>query len=274
MSHTLINGQFADTIPFDDRGLAYGDGLFETFALQGGNILFRERHLARLQRGARRLMIDLDMAATNAELDLLSAQWGSDRAVLKLIVTRGSSGRGYGIDPLAPARRIVTVATVADYPASYYRSGIELALCQTPLAIAPLLAGIKHLNRLEQVLARAELTARQQEGLLLDSEGWVVEGSFSNLFLVKDHCLLTPLLDRCGVAGIAREVIIEQALAAGIAVLQQRVSLAEVMEADALFMTNSLIEAWPVRQFNGRQFDSVAWAARARQWLLMAGEAA
>lgn len=272
MSHSLINGCSADTIPIDDRGLAYGDGLFETLLLEEGVLRFRRRHLQRLRRGAERLALSIDLAVINRDLDQIVAQAGSGSYCVKLLVTRGSSARGYAIDPQAPVRRIVTLADVPQYPAAYYQQGVSLALCRTPLAIAPHLAGIKHLNRLEQVLARAELSATEQEGVLLDSEGYVVEGVFSNLFLVVGDELLTPRLDRCGVAGITREVIMEQARQAGVKVTERRLMLAELMTADALFMTGSLIQAWPVRCFNGRSFDSVGWADRARGWLQRAAE--
>lgn len=267
MSHSLINGCSADTVPIDDRGLTYGDGLFETMLLEDGVLRFRQRHLLRLQRGAERLALSIDLAVINRDLDQIVSQAGAGRYSVKLLVTRGSSARGYAIDPLAAVRRIVTLGPTPQYPAAYYQQGVSLALCRTPLAIAPHLAGIKHLNRLEQVLARTELSVLEQEGVLLDSEGYVVEGVFSNLFLVVDDELVTPCLDRCGVAGIAREVIMEEAVKVGVKVTERRVILAELMAASALFMTGSLIQVWPVRSFNGGSFDSVAWAERARGWL-------
>ena len=110
-----------------------------------------------------------------------------------------------------------------------------------------LLAGLKHLNRLEQVLARAEWQdTAYAEGLLCDTSGRVIEGVFSNLFLIKDGELITPDLSRCGVAGVMRAEILQQAQSLGISQTVRDVSYAELVAADEVFVCNSLYGIWPV----------------------------
>lgn len=266
----LVNGLPAEAVPADDRGLAYGDGVFETLYVEQGHIHWLDRHLQRLVHGCERLRIDGDGLADRLLDDiaaLLAQTAPPDPAVLKLMVTRGSSERGYAIEPGAAVRRIVKLTGAPRYPEGYYSHGVKVRLCQTRLAQQPLLAGIKHLNRLEQVLARMELSAGEQEGLLCDSAGHVIEGTCSNLFARYGEQLVTPSLDDAGVAGIARELVLEHAAAAGVAVVVEPLTPSRLLRADALVVTNSIIGAWPVADFDGQRFQSVELAAILRNWI-------
>ena len=157
-----VNGQPAESLALADRGLAYGDGLFETIKVQGGRAVLLERHLARLQDGCQRLKIPCDMPTLRGELLEYMQQLGD--GVCKLILTRGVGQRGYGLpDPCVP-QRILQASAVPQWPAAHQQQGIQLFACQLRLSEQPLLAGLKHLNRLEQVLARAEWS--DQECLL------------------------------------------------------------------------------------------------------------
>lgn len=250
----LVNGQQTDAIPVSDRGLQYGDGLFETIAISQGQPLQWQAHLQRLQKGCARLGISMpDEDALIAETRKLAND--CERGVLKIIVTRGSGGRGY-----RPARndeptRILSLHPCPDYPAAFTQEGISLRLCETRLGRQPRLAGLKHLNRLEQVLARQEWDDEQiPEGLMLDSEGLVIEGTQTNLFIEKDGALLTPRLDQCGVEGIMRQTIISLCERQGIDCQETQLDLDDLKGADALFVCNSVIGLWPVNDFNGRSF--------------------
>ena len=242
-----VDGQPAGTVPLKDRGLAYGDGLFETIAVKAGQPVLLDRHLHRLEEGCRRLAFTADHGLIRSEVLAYAATLGS--GVLKLILTRGDSQRGYGANPGAPVRRILQGSPPATYPPAHGADGIRLFPCATRLAEQPLLAGLKHLNRLEQVIARAEWQdAEHAEGLMLDRSDRVIEGVFSNLFLVRNGLLLTADLTRCGVAGVMRAEILAQAHALGVPVAVADISLEQLQQADEVFMCNSVYGIWPVRE--------------------------
>lgn len=240
-----VDGQPADAVPLKDRGLAYGDGLFETLAVKAGQPVLLDRHLQRLDEGGRRLALVADQALIRDELLAYAAALGD--GVLKLILTRGDSLRGYGINAGAPVRRILQGSPPATYPPAHGSSGVRLFPCATRLSEQPLLAGLKHLNRLEQVLARAEWQdADHAEGLMLDMSGRVIEGVFSNLFLVDNGQLLTADLSRCGVAGVMRAELLARAEALGVVTTVTDISLAQLQRADEVFVCNSVYGIWPV----------------------------
>lgn len=243
--HSWVDGVAQSQLGLGNRGLAYGDGLFETIAVRGGRPLLLERHLQRLQWGCERLALLADPQVVRGEvLDYASAM---GEGVLKLILTRGDSPRGYAADPKAPPRRILQASPLPAYPASHQAEGVRLFACHTRLAEQPLLAGLKHLNRLEQVLARNEWQGSDYaEGLLCDQAGRVIEGVFSNLFLVRDGGLLTAALERCGVAGTLRAELLAQAGALGIDAKVCDLTLQDLAEADEVFVCNGVYGIWPV----------------------------
>ncbi len=242
----LINGAAEDRISSLDRGLLYGDGLFETIAVADGRPVFWSRHMARLQAGSERLgipCVDADRLAEEAR-GLLQ---GVERCILKIIVTRGTGGRGYRAPTDPQPTRIIQRHPWADYPASCTEQGVRVRLCEQRLGTDPLLAGVKHLNRLEQILARQEWTDPEiMEGLMADWQGNLVEGTMSNLFVVQGPVLATPDLGRCGVAGIVRGVVIELAEELGLSLAVRDLTLTALRAADEVFLTNSVIGIWPV----------------------------
>jgi 4-amino-4-deoxychorismate lyase len=243
-----VDGQPADALSLKDRGLAYGDGLFETIAVRGGQPLLLDRHLLRLADGCSRLAIAADHQLIRNEL--LAYATALDEGVLKLILTRGDSLRGYAPDPSAQARRILQGGPPAVYPVVHGEQGIRLFPCATRLSNQPLLAGLKHLNRLEQVIARAEWQDTEHaEGLMLDRVGRVIEGVFSNLFLVRDGMLITANLKRCGVAGVMRAELLFQAESLGIPTQVTDITLEQLQWADEVFVCNSVYGVWPVRAY-------------------------
>ncbi len=249
----LINGRRTRRLDIADRGLQYGDGLFETVAVARGVPLLWPAHLQRLQHGCARLGIDPpDPAVVRAEADQLCA--GRERAVLKIIVTRGLSGCGYLVASDATPTRVLSLAPWPDRPAQQAHTGVAVCWCRTALARQPRLAGLKHLNRLEQVLARAEWAAEYAEGLMRDTEGYVIEGTMSNLFLVARGVLHTPELSQSGVAGVMRAQVLDRARAAGIEWRETWLKPAELESADEIFLTNSLIGVWPVRSLSSREY--------------------
>lgn len=234
-------------IPIADRGFQYGDGVFETLAVDNGEALLLARHVQRLTAGCQRLGIDAPSSETLcAQVQRLADTGG--RGVVKLIVTRGDGARGYGPQGAGPTRVVAARYPWPERCDELARTGVAVRLCKTALARNPSLAGIKHLNRLEQVLARAEWDdQRYAEGLMLDTEGHLVEGTMSNVFLVVDGALLTPDLSDCGVAGIIRDVVIELATQiTGRPVSVGTVTTTSLANADEVFLCNSVIGLWPV----------------------------
>ncbi len=248
-----VDGQPADGLPLADRGLAYGDGLFETIAVRQGRPTLFEAHLARLSGGCARLGIPCDEALIATELRAFCAALVD--GIAKLILTRGDGRRGYAAPQPATPRRILSGSPLPCYPEAHAEQGVHLFPCVTRLAEQPLLAGLKHLNRLEQVLARSEWSdGPYAEGLMRDTQGRVIEGVFSNLFLVSDGELVTASLERCGVAGVMRRVLLEQATALGMAVAVRDISYAELLTADEVFVCNSVYGIWPVRHLEQRSW--------------------
>jgi 4-amino-4-deoxychorismate lyase len=248
MTLCWIDGAPADTLSVKDRGLAYGDGLFETILVKSGRPLLFERHLQRLASGGHRLTLALDLALIQRECLAFATQMGE--GVMKLIVTRADGQRGYASVPDAQPRRILQGSLLPSYPERNAEHGVRLFPCQTRLAEQPLLAGLKHLNRLEQVIARGEWQDTEHaEGLMRDTSGRIIEAVYSNLFLVKENLLLTADLSRCGVAGVMRGELLDQARAAGISVKVTDLRMADLAQANEVFVCNSVYGIWPVCAF-------------------------
>jgi 4-amino-4-deoxychorismate lyase len=260
-----IDGVAGNLLPGDDRGFNYGDGLFETILVRGGRARFLAAHLARLQHGLRRLGIRFDaFPALQAEI-AHAAAGAPPLAVLKIIVTRGSAQRrGYAPRDAGPARRVVTLWTAP--PLTNPRAGVELRVAATRIGANPALAGIKHLNRLENVLAAAEVPDDPAfDALLLDAADRVVCGCMSNVCIVKAGAVATPLLDECGVAGVLRGIVIRESAALGIPFEQRHNTLAELAAADEVFITNARIGVVPVRRVGEHSFHMHAVTHRLAQ---------
>lgn len=247
-----VDGRPADSMPVLDRGLQYGDGVFTTVAIKAGAPLLWERHLQRLQHDAARLGI-APIAPEFLRDDVARSCRGVARATLKIIVTRGAGSRGYRPPADGSVRRIVTLWPRAPQ-AAHAHDGVAVRLCRARLSRNPMLAGIKHLNRLEQVLARAEWGDDYTEGLMQDTAGMIIEGTMTNVFLAREGQLLTPDLGQCGVAGVMRAEVLERARAATIPSRVSEIPLAAIEAADEIFLTNSLIGIWPVRRFETKEY--------------------
>jgi 4-amino-4-deoxychorismate lyase len=245
--------------------------VFETIIIDAAQPRFWSRHMARLQAGCHRLGIAaVDEQQLRQETDELLAAVTGDapgaRSILKIIISRGPGTRGYRPDPHATPTRILQLHDWPDTADGH--DGIRTTLCTLRLGNNPQLAGIKHLNRLEQVLARAEWNDDAiAEGLLLDQGGRVIEGTMSNLFLVKDGKLLTPDLSRCGVAGIMRDIVLNIAQQQGLSASVRDIGKAELFQADELFLCNSLIGIWPVLAVDSNRYAKGAVTAQLQSLL-------
>jgi 4-amino-4-deoxychorismate lyase len=246
----LVNGLPADGVSAVDRGLQYGDGLFETIAVIDGRPQHWSHHWRRLVAGCQRLGLPVpDQASIENEIAGLVT---GDTRVLKLIVTRGRGGRGYRPPAASVPTRILSVHPCPDYPPAWRATGVTVRLCNLRLGRNPALAGVKHLNRLEQVMARHEWDDPGiAEGLMFDSGGLLIEGTMSNAFLVRDGRVCTPALDQAGVAGVMREIILETCPKLGIPAEVGEFDLEFLLNADEVFLSNSVIGLWPVRALAG-----------------------
>jgi len=278
----LINGERKKTIEVTDRGFQYGDGLFETIEVCNGQAVFLDRHLDRLKLGCDRLHIPFPnrdvLCFEAASLIQQSGCQYSNKAVLKLIVTRGSGGRGYCPPDLLQPTRVFSLHPFPDYSSAYQEQGVIARFCDTRLGLNPALAGIKHLNRLEQIMARSEWhDPAIEEGIMLDGNEHVIEGTRTNLFYVKNKCLYTASLTHAGIEGIMRAIIISLASAHEWPVIEHTFSKDELMSADEIFISNSIIGIWPVRQIADSYFpvgiktrQLQAWLAQFKHWTLSA----
>jgi len=242
----------AEVIPATDRGLAYGDGVFRTLRAQNGVPMHWARHYAKLANDCAALHIPPPYEALLlAEARAVALPY--PHAAVKIIITRGNGPRGYALPELIMPSRVV-MSTPLCLPL-HAGDGITAYLCQLRLARQPALAGVKHLNRLENVLARAEWSDTAiAEGLLLDQEGLAIGGTMCNLFIVEQNVLATPLLTHCGVAGVTRARIFDIAAKASISCREEHLPLQRLLNADEVFFVNSLIGLWPVAKLNTRRW--------------------
>jgi 4-amino-4-deoxychorismate lyase len=252
-----VNGHPVDTgLSLFDRGLHFGDGLFETIACRNGTARFLALHLERLVRSCERLRINLgDVNVVRQELQATAARAGD--ALLKLIVTRGDAvARGYGWSGTEVATRVVFQYPLPPENVAAVRDGIRVRTARLRYGENEQLAGMKHLNRLEQVLARSEVSAEDADELLVySSSGLLASGTMSNVFLVQGGRVRTPRLDRCGVAGVMRRAILREAAALGAPVDEAPLTAQDVARCDELFLTNARIGIWPVRLLDDRALE-------------------
>ena len=249
----LINGEAGDSISVHDRGFQYGDGIFETLAVANGQPLLWDRHMRRFFHGAERL----GLKAPSEELLREEAGRvcdGAARGVLKIILTRGVSGRGYAPAMESTPTRAVGLLPWPDYPAHHRTDGVNAQFCHTLITRHNILAGLKHLNRLEQVLARMELKNDCTEGLMQDEAGHVIEGTMTNVFVVSRGALQTPDLKHSGLEGGMRGLVMEYAGELSPNCRVTGLTRADILDADEVFLTNSLIGAWPVRRIESKEY--------------------
>jgi 4-amino-4-deoxychorismate lyase len=260
-----VNGQVADTISHQDRGLHYGDGLFETITCLGGRPRWLSLHLERLRRGCERLALRADLEVIEREIEVRAAAGG--RCILKVIVTRGPAvRRGYRPTGTEHCTRILTRY---EWPpdSECAARGFRVAVSEVRLGINPQLAGLKHLNRLEQVMAQAVMPKGLEEVLMLSSAGHVIGGSMSNVFLADQQGLFTPALADCGIAGVMRQRVCAASERNGQPIRVRCVESAELAHVQEVFVTNVRWGVQPVVELNGRTLAGHGWSAVVRGWL-------
>ncbi len=263
----LVNGAVSNSLAAIDRGLAYGDGVFRTLAVRDGRPHAWRHHFQKLERDCNALAIPCPKKEKlTEELGLVAER--EPRCAVKIVVTRGPGKRGYALPQSVEPTRIVMSFPLPTYRKEFGQSGIKARLCSLRLGFQPALAGIKHLNRLENVLARNEWDDSEiAEGLLLDAEGNVIGGTMSNVFIVENGALATPDLSRCGVAGVTRERVFAHAAEHGIVCRVEHIAFERVLQADEVFVVNSLIGVWQIRNLDRKAWMPGLLGARVRRWL-------
>ena len=243
----LINGSFDHTISPLDRGFAYGDGIFRTLVMREGSPENWPLHYQKLVADCSAIGI----VCPSPELlmnDLQQLFLLDETAVAKIIVTRGEGNRGYTPPAITAPMRVVVKSPMPQYPEERFVDGVNLTVCETRLALQPRLAGIKHLNRLENVLARMEWHSPDiTDGIFLDTNYNVIECTAANIFARFGDTLITPSLAQCGVAGVTRQRIIELAHTLTLAIVVETLSLEKLLSADEVIICNSLYGAWQVK---------------------------
>jgi 4-amino-4-deoxychorismate lyase len=266
----LVDGRPATALSVLDRGLNYGDGLFETMRLHAGEIPLLERHLVRLRGGCARLALPYPGdELIEADIRQLTAG-GRAEGVLRLVVTRGDGGRGYAPPPEAKGRRIVALHPLPPPgPAA-----LSVGICETRVGASAALGGLKHLGRLEQVLAAGEVAAAGwDEGLMLDESGDVVAATRHNLFYLRGGRVLTPPLGGRGVAGVMRGLVLELLPTLGLPGSEERLRYDELHEVDEMFLCNAVAGVRPVKQVAGRDYGRATLVEQLRAPLVAAGVA-
>ena len=263
---SLINNEFKDNISILDRGFSYGDGFFETMLWDylGGaarpnlKVQFWERHYNRIKNGCNLMEIKLpnltDLLKQREKILQRSFNQSLSEGILKLIITRGIGGRGYKFENnMKPTIAFLSFPKPQRSP-SIYKSGVKTIFCKNKLYSHNRLSGLKHMNRLDSVLARSEWEDEFFEGIILDEKDNLVEGTMTNIFFIKDDTLITPPIEKTGISGILRQVVIEKAKTFFKKIVISKINIKTLSSFNQMFLTNSVIKVVPVNSLGRNKF--------------------
>lgn len=258
-----VNGEHTKTVSILDRGLSYGDGIFTTIKVIDGQCELLSQHITRLEQGITRLSIT-PINLILLRNDLVAKAQKHSTGVLKVMVTRGEGKRGYSSLGCDSPNIIIIAGNLPDYQ-SHQTNGIKLGVSNVTLGINPLTAGIKHLNRLEQVLVKQDIDEQEwTDALVLDCQGYIVETSMANVFWRIGNNVYTPSLEFSGVNGLMRQQVIktlnEQSVSqnsewASITIIENRFILNDILKADEVFITNCLMGIVPIIAIDNNSYQ-------------------
>lgn len=258
---SLINGNFEDKISVFDRGFSYGDGLFETMLWSVNpekkicGVEFWNRHLKRLILGCEKIKIkfpgiDVLNKFKNKIIEK-AIESGFRSGVLKIIITRGVGGRGYKYDENMKQSIIFLISEKPSYSAEIYKKGVNVKICNAKMSYNSDLAGIKHLNRLDSVMARSEWKENSiMEGIIIDEKNNIIEGTMTNIFFVKDNSIITPRIIHTGIKGILRQVLLEKQKS----IIEKDIKISDINFVDSAFISNSIIKVIPIAKIQNIDF--------------------
>jgi 4-amino-4-deoxychorismate lyase len=258
---TFINGEIVNSISVADRGLAYGDGLFETILISNGQPHLWSYHHARLLKGLNVLQIAVETQRLRNDIDRVIENLpdsDNEHYVLKLIITRGESGRGY--QPTESRANIIITLSEFFHQEDKY-NGVATHLCKQKLPLDSAWAGLKTLNQLSYVLASLERKNKDfDEGILLSTEDHLIEATSRNIFLVNNEVLYTPKLNRAGVDGVLKTYLLDKIIPQlGFECIERDLNLDDLLHADEVFLTNSVTGIWPVLSFEVTEGEKSQW---------------
>jgi len=266
---SLINGSFEQAISALDRGFSYGDGVFRTMRVRNGLPVSWPFHYQKLVADC----AVIGIVCPSAELLMSDFQklfeqelfLDDSDLVAKIIITRGEGERGYAPPVITVPTRVLIKSNLPQYSAAHYEQGVQLHVCDTKLAAQPKLAGIKHLNRLENVIARMEWRDESIfDGLMMNDANQVIECTMSNIFVRFGNQLITPDLSKCGVAGITRQRILGLSSVLDLAVSTEEITLEQLLKADEVLICNSLYGAFQVTKIAGTSWGKQGLADKIR----------
>ena len=251
-----VNGKLTNKINIKDRVVQYGDGVFETIAVKKNSVEFWKEHYRRLSQGCRVLKIKCPSELfLRKEITNFLKKIKKKKFVLKLIISRGEGGRGYKPPKNMKPTRILGAYDWPHYPEINYKKGIKIGICKSKIGFQPFLSKIKHLNRLEQVIARSEWeTKKITESIMLDFNDNVIEGTMSNIFGIKKNIFYTPLIQFSGVEGVMRNVILKLLKKRKEKYKIKKITMKELLSFDEIFICNSIFGIWSVRQISNKKF--------------------
>ena len=252
-----VNGKISKTIDVQDRSVQYGDGVFETIAVKEKSLEFWKEHYQRLNKGCKILKIRCPSEIfLKKEINKFLKETKKKKLVLKIIISRGVGGRGYNPPRNTKPTRILGIYDWPSYPQINFTKGIQMDICKTRISVQPTLSEIKHLNRLEQIIARLEWQSKAiSESIMLDSNNNVIEGTMSNFFGVKKNVFYTSTTKSAGVEGIMRRIILKLLKKNKKKYIIKKITLKEFLKFDEIFMCNSIFGIWPVIKISKKNFS-------------------
>ena len=252
-----INGKLTNKISVEDRAVQYGDGVFETIAVKENLLEFWKEHYLRLNKGCKVLKIKCPSELfLKKEINKFVKKIKKKKFILKIIISRGIGGRGYNLPKKAKPTRILGAYNWPNYSKANLKKGIKMDVCKIKIATQPYLSQIKHLNRLEQIIARSEWQGKNiSESIMLDFNKNVIEGTMSNIFGVKKNIFYTPEIEFSGIQGVMRNQILKLLKKNKEKYKIKKIKLKELLNFDEVFVCNSIFGIWPVKQILKKNFS-------------------
>ena len=252
-----INGKLTNKISIEDRAVQYGDGVFETIAAKDRSLAFWKEHYQRLNKGCKILKIKCPSELfLRKEINKFIKKTKKNKFILKIIISRGIGGRGYNPPRNSKPTRILGIYDWPNYLEKNFTKGIMMDVCKTRISAQPFLSQIKHLNRLEQIIARSEWQNKSiSESIMLDLNDNVIEGTMSNIFGIKKNIFYTPIIENSGVEGIMRGVILKLLKKNKKKYVIKKITLKEFLKFDEVFVCNSIFGIWPVIKVSKKKFS-------------------
>ncbi len=242
-----VTDTFSHGFSIADRAANYGDGVFTTMQLEAGSVALLAQHVSRLKHDAGKLGINVSAQSLHHAISNAARQY--QHGVLKCVVSAGEGGRGYARATQVQPSLHVSHHSLPGHYAHMRQQGMSLSVAQTRLAVQPVLAGLKHLNRLEQVLIKQELVGSEaDDALVCDYQGRLIEASAANVFWSHQGRWFTPSLNGCGVSGVMRGFVMEWMRIRGMNVEVGDFTPADCARADSVMLTNALMGLMPVKR--------------------------